>query len=145
MPDPYRNNSQKLRTRGSGDTINGIWLCVCAYAHLILFDVLTLFGLRAIRLRVVSVGVNPARRPESDAKQVVDAVLDACVLYIKPVLCLQRAFVTARMLRRRGIPAELVIGYQSAPIRSHAWVTVHKQTVIGAMHQQPFFKTIDVW
>ena len=52
------------------------------------------------------------------------AVDVACVLYFKEVLCLQRAAATTRLLRRSGVPAEMVIGVQQCPFRAHAWVEV---------------------
>jgi hypothetical protein len=48
----------------------------------------------------------------------------ACVLYFKPVLCLQRSCATTLLLRRHGWTAEMVIGAQLAPFKSHAWVEV---------------------
>ena len=48
----------------------------------------------------------------------------ACVLYPKRVLCLQRSAATVLLLRRYGIAAELVIGAQVLPFRSHAWAEV---------------------
>jgi hypothetical protein len=44
--------------------------------------------------------------------------------YWKPIRCLQRAIVTARVMRDYGIPAEVVIGYRPSPFLSHAWVEV---------------------
>ena len=48
----------------------------------------------------------------------------ACVLYVKPVLCLQRSSATTLLLRRYGWKAEMVIGVQLMPFKSHAWVEV---------------------
>ena len=48
----------------------------------------------------------------------------ACVLYFKPVLCLQRSSATTLLLRRHGWKAEMVIGAQLAPFKSHAWVEI---------------------
>ena len=42
----------------------------------------------------------------------------ACVLYFKPVLCLQRSAALALLLRRHGIEAEMVIGAQLLPFLS---------------------------
>lgn len=49
----------------------------------------------------------------------------ACVFYFKRVLCLQRSVATTLLLRRYGLPAELVIGVQILPFKSHAWVELH--------------------
>jgi hypothetical protein len=53
----------------------------------------------------------------------------ACVLYIKPVLCLQRSAATALLLRRYGWRSEMVIGAQVIPFKSHAWVEVEGTVV----------------
>ena len=56
--------------------------------------------------------------------RVCDAVTAAACFYWKPVLCLQRAAVTTRLLRRRNVSADMVIGYRPSPFFSHAWVEV---------------------
>lgn len=48
----------------------------------------------------------------------------ACVFYFKRVLCLQRSAATTLLLRRHGWRAEMVIGVQVVPFRSHAWVEI---------------------
>ena len=65
-------------------------------------------------------------------KMICDAVLLATCFYWKPVLCLQRAVCTVRLLRRYGIYARLVIGYRPSPFFSHAWVEVDGRVVYGS-------------
>lgn len=65
-------------------------------------------------------------------KAICDAVLLATCFYWKPVLCLQRAVCTVRLLRRHGIHARLVIGYRPSPFFSHAWVEVDGRVVYGS-------------
>lgn len=65
-------------------------------------------------------------------KAICDAVLLAICFYWKPVLCLQRAVCTVRLLRRHGIQARLVIGYRPSPFFSHAWVEVNGRVVYGS-------------
>ena len=65
-------------------------------------------------------------------KKICDAVLLATCFYWKPVLCLQRAVCTVRLLRRHGIHAHLVIGYRPSPFFSHAWVEVDGRVVYGS-------------
>jgi hypothetical protein len=48
----------------------------------------------------------------------------ACVFYFKQVLCLQRSAATTLLLRRHGWEAEMVIGAQMLPFKSHAWVEI---------------------
>ena len=69
-------------------------------------------------------------------KAVCDAVLLASCFYWKPVLCLQRAVCTVRLLRRNGIHARLVIGYRPSPFFSHAWVEVNGRVVYGSSAYQ---------
>ena len=65
-------------------------------------------------------------------KTICDAVLLATCFYWKPVLCLQRAVCTVRLLRSHGIHAQLVIGYRPSPFFSHAWVEVEGRVVYGS-------------
>ena len=69
-------------------------------------------------------------------KAICDAVLLATCFYWKPVLCLQRAVCTVRLLRRNGIHARLVIGYRPSPFFSHAWVEVNGRVVYGSSAYQ---------
>jgi Transglutaminase-like superfamily len=69
-------------------------------------------------------------------KTICDAVLFATCFYWKPVLCLQRAVCTVRLLRTHGINARLVIGYRPSPFFSHAWVEVDGRVVYGSVAYQ---------
>ena len=69
-------------------------------------------------------------------KSICNAVLLATCFYWKPVLCLQRAVCTVRLLRRYGIHARLVIGYRPSPFFSHAWVEVDGRVVYGSSAYQ---------
>jgi len=65
-------------------------------------------------------------------RSICDAVLLATCFHWKPVLCLQRSVCTARLLRKHGIDAHVVIGYRSLPFFSHAWVEVGGRVVYGS-------------
>lgn len=67
-------------------------------------------------------------RPELE-QTICQTVADVTAFYCKPVHCLQRSVVTARVLRAYGIAAELVIGYRLSPPMSHAWVEVGGRVV----------------
>jgi len=69
-------------------------------------------------------------------KTICDAVLLATCFYWKPVLCLQRAVCTVRLLRRNGIHARLVIGYRPSPFFSHAGVEVEGRVLYGSAAYQ---------
>jgi hypothetical protein len=53
----------------------------------------------------------------------------ASVFYFKQVFCLQRSAVATVLLRRRGWRAEMVIGAQMLPFKSHAWVEIDGNVV----------------
>jgi hypothetical protein len=63
------------------------------------------------------------------AGAICHAVDLACVFYFKQVLCLQRSAVTTVLLRRCGWEAEMVIGAQVRPFKSHAWVEIERAVV----------------
>jgi hypothetical protein len=71
---------------------------------------------------------SPSGRSVTEAV-ICDAVSLAACFYVKPVLCLQRSIVAARLLRKHSIAAQLVIGYRPAPFLSHAWVEVDGRVV----------------
>ena len=79
-----------------------------------------------------------AARPTSEEVEqaICDAVHLAGCFYWKPVLCLQRAACTVRLLRRYGVFARLVIGYRPSPFFSHAWVEVDGRVVYGSAAYQ---------
>lgn len=47
-----------------------------------------------------------------------------CSYYPKSVMCLQRSGTIARMLKKRGVPAEVVIGIKKFPFQAHAWIEI---------------------
>jgi len=53
----------------------------------------------------------------------------ACVFYFSRVHCLQRSSATTLLFRRHGWSAELVIGAQMLPFRSHAWCEINGNVV----------------
>ncbi len=65
----------------------------------------------------------PSSRP-ADAtvlRRIIDAVDRAASAYPKRAWCLQRSAVCVWLLRRRGIPADLVLGVRTFPFEAHAW------------------------
>lgn len=67
----------------------------------------------------------------------------ACVLYLKPVLCLQRSAATTILLRGRGIEAEMVIGAQLMPFKSHAWVEMEGAVVNDKPYVREIYRILD--
>ncbi len=64
-----------------------------------------------------------------DIEQICRAVAMACIWYPKQVFCLQRSATATKLLRRHGIPAQMVIGAKRVPLRAHAWVEVDGRVV----------------
>src|SRR5215467_10787803 len=83
-------------------------------------------------------------RTTDQEQTICDAVLIATCFYFKPVLCLQRAVCTFRLLRRYGIVARLVIGYRPSPFFSHAWVEVNGRVVYGSAAYQKRLQPLHV-
>jgi hypothetical protein len=101
-----------------------------------------------VRVRVAPDLVDSAIDATVDStilEDVREAVRDACVVYFKPVLCLQRSVAAARVLKRRGVPAQVVIGCRAVPIASHAWVEVRGEIVSDRLTDQAFYLVIDRW
>jgi Transglutaminase-like superfamily len=98
--------------------------------------VLSLLGSGRILSQVKRQSVVASAARADSEKTICDAVLLATCFYWKPVLCLQRAVCTVRLLRRHGIHARLVIGYRPSPFFSHAWVEVDGRVLYGSAAYQ---------
>ena len=94
------------------------------------------------QLKMQSIAAKPAGHELEQA--ICDAVLLATCFYWRPVLCLQRAVCTVRLLRRYGIVARLVIGYRPSPFFSHAWVEVDGRVVYGSPAYQKRLRLLHV-
>jgi hypothetical protein len=119
-------------------------LTIVALCEFVWLDILSLFGFSILRQAVIRTSVAP-RIANADVERVREAILDACVAYFKPALCLQRSAAATRMLRRRGVAARLVIGFRPAPIDSHAWVEVDGEIVSDRTPGQEFYHEVDRW
>jgi len=109
------------------------WLVLRAFCEIVRYDLVLRFGGSGAALRQVSRQSISAKPASHESEQAIcDAVLLATCLYWKPVLCLQRAVCTARLLRKRGVNARMVIGYRPSPFFSHAWVEVDDRVVYGS-------------
>src|SRR4051794_10530520 len=81
-------------------------------------------GFRKVYASVRHTEIPQATSDPELVSSVCGAVALAACFYWKPVLCLQRAVVTTKLLRKRGVRADMVIGYRPSPFFSHAWVEV---------------------
>lgn len=101
-----------------------------ALIGLLLYD-LFLFGRNFRRMRrfVMNWKIAKRRADPDVVDQVCKAVNYAGVWYPKRVLCLQRSAVTTCLLRRQGVPAQMVTGAQKAPFKAHAWTEVNGRAI----------------
>jgi hypothetical protein len=67
----------------------------------------------------------------------------ACVFYPKQVLCLQRSAATTLLLRRHGVQAEMFIGAQLLPFKSHAWVEVDGIVVNDKPYMREIYRVLE--
>jgi hypothetical protein len=106
------------------------WLVLRALYELIRYDVVH-GAVSASPLAQLAGRIRNSGRGGDGAceRAICDAVVLACCLYWKPVLCLQRSVCAMRMLRSYGIAARVVVGYRPAPFFSHAWVEVDGRVV----------------
>jgi hypothetical protein len=75
----------------------------------------------------------PARRAIlrglAKEEEIMRAMDLALTFYWNPVQCLHRSIAAARLLRKYGFPAKLMIGCRTEPFLSHAWVEVGDRAV----------------
>jgi hypothetical protein len=118
-------------------------LTIQAWLGLAAFDLVMLAGFARTHERVRNCRLKPhlAKTPTID--HIVWAVEEACVWYVKRAPCLQRSAVATRLLRRYGLPAELVIGYRPLPFESHAWVEVNGLVVNDRPQYQKHFAVLE--
>jgi len=75
--------------------------------------------------------------------QICHAIDVAAALYFKNVLCLQRSAAAARLLKRYGFRAEMVIGVQQLPFLAHAWVEVACRVVNDKPYVTEIYSVLD--
>lgn len=121
-------------------------LTAYAYLELVRVDVIRLRGFRALRQLLRRTEINA---PPADASEVIRAVIHAvetaCILYVKPVHCLQQALVVTRLLRRSGVAADLVIGCTVLPMQAHAWVEAGGSVVSNEVFALDHYGVLDRW
>ncbi len=76
-------------------------------------------------------------------EQICAAVDMACIWYWKEALCLQRSAATACLLKRHGVPAQMVIGAQQMPFKAHAWVEVEGRVVNDKPYTAELYGVLD--
>ncbi|HXM09648.1 MAG: lasso peptide biosynthesis B2 protein [Candidatus Sulfotelmatobacter sp.] len=115
-----------------------------AYLNLIYFDFLLARGnFASLYQKVRSCPVAMSSSHPDVTEKVCAAVNIACIWYWKEVLCLQRSAVTACLLKRYGIRAQMTIGAQQMPFRAHAWVEVNGSVVNDRPHLREVYAVLD--
>ncbi len=97
-----------------------------AFISLLTFDLLLRFrGFEKLIARVESwPTADPQTTDPAICRRVCAAVNRAQVYYPKKAMCLQHSAVVTCLLRRNGVPAEMVLAAQEFPPKAHAWVEV---------------------
>lgn len=114
------------------------------YFLLIQTEVLMLFGgLSSLHDLVRRREVSSVKGSSRSATELCHATDLACVLYPKRVMCLQRSVATTLLLRRYGIKAEMVIGAQLLPFKSHAWVEINGTVVNDKPYMLEIYRPLE--
>ena len=114
-----------------------------AYWNLLRFDFYLRRGnFNALHSRVRGYPTRTRRRPPA-LQQLCRAMDMACIWYWKEALCLQRSAAMTCLLRRHGVPAQLVIGAQQIPFKAHAWVQVDGAVVNDKPYIPELYAALD--
>jgi hypothetical protein len=115
-----------------------------AFLELVRFDLYVMRGnFLGLRERVHRQRIGRDRTSPDAIEQISSAVDRASTWYWKEVLCLQRSAATACLLKRYGIPAEMVIGVQQMPFQAHAWVEVGGLVVNDKPYMPEIYSVLD--
>jgi hypothetical protein len=122
-----------------------MWLLVLqAYLKLIHFHVYLIRGDFSALYKSVRDSRATKRVPAPGTVEQICAAVDfACIWYWKEVLCLHRSAATACLLKRYGVPAEMVIGAQQIPFKAHAWVEVNGNVVNDKSYTPEMYPVLD--
>jgi len=120
------------------------FLVVQAYLKLIYFDLYLARGnFSALHDKVRRYPIVRKAASADAIERICNAMDMACIWYWKEALCLQRSAATACLLKRYGIPAQLVIGAQQMPFKAHAWVEVEGRVVNDKSYMQEIYAVLD--
>jgi hypothetical protein len=97
-----------------------------AFVGLLSFDLLLKFrGFHALITKVEHWPTKQPHRTDPELCNRVRATVDRAQMYYpKKAMCLQHSAVLTCLLRRSGVPAELVLAAQEFPPKGHAWSEV---------------------
>ncbi len=120
------------------------FLVLRAYLRLIQFDLYVARGnFQALYDKVRGYPIRKTPAPVNRAEQICPAVDMACIWYWKEVLCLQRSAATTCLLKRHGVPAQMILGAQQMPFKAHAWVEVDGRVVNDKPYMREMYAVLD--
>ena len=120
------------------------FLVLQAYSKLINFDLYLARGnFAALYQKVRNCPVGTSAAFPDVTERICAAVDMACIWYWKEVLCLQRSAATACLLKRYGVPAQMMIGTQQMPFKAHAWVEVKGRVVNDKPYVREMYAVLD--
>lgn len=120
------------------------FLVLEAYLLLIRFDLYLARGnFTALYDKVRSYPAGRKQEVADVVERICSAMDMACIWYWKEALCLQRSAATACLLKRYGIPAQMVIGAQQLPFKAHAWVEVGGRVVNDKPYIPEMYAVLD--
>ena len=115
------------------------WLLLLCFEWIMRFH-----EFRELHRTVREAPVRPTPNAELLPKERLCGAMDyACVFYFKRVLCLQRSAATTLLLRRHGWSAEMVIGAQMLPFKSHAWCEINGVVVNDKPYMPEIYQVLE--
>jgi hypothetical protein len=137
-------NCLPVAAGGVNEVCTMSFLVLKAYLKLIHFDLYLARGNFAALYDKVSNYPVGETKPTPEAVECICSAVDmACIWYWKEALCLQRSAATARLLKRHGVPAQMVIGAQQMPFKAHAWVEVDGRVVNDKAYTPQLYGVLD--
>jgi hypothetical protein len=102
-----------------------------AFIGLLAFDLLLKFGgFHSVVKKVEHWPTSAPCTTDLELCRRVRAMVDRAQMYYpKKAMCLQHSAVVTCLLRRRGVPAEMVLAAQEIPPKAHAWSEVSGEVV----------------
>ena len=97
-----------------------------AFIGLLSFDLLLRFrGFESLIRKVEHwPTAEPRKKNVETCRRIREMVDRAQMYYPKKAMCLQHSAVVTCLLRRRGVPAQMILAAQEFPAKAHAWVEV---------------------
>lgn len=103
---------------GRGD----LYWNVVAFLTLVYVDVMMrFFPFRRLYRLLRNCRPSAPRADVATRQRICSAMDRAAAAYFKRAWCLQRSAACVYLLRRRGVPAQLVLGVRTFPFEAHAW------------------------